>query len=60
MGRFKIIACINNIHALGKENELLYHIPNDLKNFKRLTLDNVVIMGRKTYQSLPDIFLPWL
>ena len=54
MTKFKIIACINQKNALGKEGKLLYHIGNDLANFKRMTIGNVVIMGRKTYESLPN------
>lgn len=50
---FKIIACINKNRCIGKQGELLYHIGNDLANFKRMTNGNVVIMGRKTYESLP-------
>ena len=49
---FKIIACINQKRALGKDGKLLYTIKNDLLNFKRQTLGNVVIMGRKTFESI--------
>lgn len=51
---FKIIACINQRNALGKDGKLLYHIGNDMANFKRMTLSNVVIMGRSTFESLPN------
>ncbi len=51
---FKIIACINQRNALGKNGKLLYHIGNDMANFKRMTLNNVVIMGRSTFESLPN------
>ena len=54
MTKFKIIACINQKKALGKDGKLLYHIGNDLANFKRMTVGNVVVMGRKTYESLPN------
>lgn len=47
-----IVACTKN-GAIGRNNELLYHLKEDLKNFKKLTTDNVVIMGRKTVESLP-------
>lgn len=50
---FKIIACINEKRVIGKEGKLLYHIKNDLANFKGMTVGNVVIMGRKTFESLP-------
>ena len=51
---FKIIACINKKRVIGKEGKLLYTIKNDLINFKRMTIGNVVIMGRKTFESLPN------
>jgi dihydrofolate reductase len=39
-------------HVIGKGNELLWHIPDDLKHFKVLTLGHPVIMGRKTFESV--------
>ena len=51
---FYIIACINRNLTLGNKGELLYHIKNDLANFKRLTEHNIVIMGKTTYESLPN------
>lgn len=54
MAKFKIIACINQKRVLGNEGKLLYHIGNDMANFKRQTLNSVVIMGRKTFESLPN------
>lgn len=51
--RFKIVACINHALALGNEGKLLFHIASDLQNFKSITLGGVVIMGSKTYESLP-------
>ena len=50
---FIILACINQVNALGKDNKLLYHIGNDMKNFKAQTMGNVVVMGRNTFESLP-------
>ena len=44
--------------GIGKDNELLWHIPEDLKRFKRLTSGNTVIMGKKTWESLPRRPLP--
>ena len=54
MTNFKIIACINKNNALGKDGKLIYRIGNDMANFKRFTLGNVVIMGRSTFESLPN------
>lgn len=56
--RIKLIACINQVNALGKDNNLLYHISSDLANFKRLTMGGVLIMGKNTYESLPKKPLP--
>ena len=48
-----IIAAIEEkSRAIGRGNELLWRIPEDLKRFRRLTLGNTVIMGRKTFESL--------
>lgn len=40
--------------GIGKDNNLLVSIPSDMKNFRALTIGNVVIMGRKTFESLPN------
>ena len=52
------VVAVDENWGIGSNNELLAHIPEDLKNFKRLTEHNVVIMGRKTYESLPVKPLP--
>ena len=52
------IVAFDKNYAIGSNNNLLTHIPDDLKNFKKLTKNNVVIMGRKTYDSLPSKPLP--
>jgi dihydrofolate reductase len=49
-----LIACINRDSALGKDNQLLYRFPNDLKRFKELTSNHEVVMGRKTYESIGE------
>lgn len=41
--------------AIGKKNALLWHVPEDLKRFKQLTLGHPVVMGRKTFESIVDI-----
>lgn len=53
-----IIAAIGKNRELGKDNKLLWHIPEDMKRFKDLTTGQVVIMGRKTFESLPQKFRP--
>ena len=47
-----IIAACSKNRVIGKDNQLLWHLPEDLKRFKNLTLGNPVVMGRKTYQSI--------
>jgi dihydrofolate reductase len=56
--QISIIVAIAQNNAIGKNNELLWHIPNDLKRFKKLTSGHNIIMGKKTYQSLPFRPLP--
>lgn len=48
-----IIVAIAENFAIGKNNDLLWHIPEDLKRFKKITTGHKVIMGKKTYLSLP-------
>lgn len=49
-----LIAAIAKNRAIGNNGKLLCHIPEDLKRFKKLTENNIIIMGRKTYDSLPN------
>lgn len=48
-----MIACVGKNLELGKNNGLIWHLPNDLKFFKQTTLNKTVIMGRRTFESLP-------
>ena len=48
-----LIAAIGENNELGKDNDLLWHLPNDFKRFKKLTSHHFLIMGRKTFESLP-------
>lgn len=50
-----IIVAVANDNVIGKDNTLIWHLPNDLKYFKELTTGNTIIMGRKTFESLPCI-----
>ena len=50
--KLSIIAAIGPNRELGKDNKLLWHIPEDLERFKKLTQNHAVIMGRKTFESL--------
>ena len=53
-----IIAAVAKNGAIGFENKLIYWLPNDLKRFKQLTTGHTVVMGRKTFESLPKGALP--
>ena len=48
-----LIAAASENNALGKDNQLIWHLSEDLKRFKRLTQGHAVIMGRKTFESMP-------
>ena len=48
-----MIAAVAENNALGKNNDLLWHLPNDFKRFKLLTSGHHIIMGRKTFESFP-------
>lgn len=58
MSKLTIIAAIDRQMAIGFENKLLFWLPNDLKRFKALTTGNTILMGRKTFESLPKGALP--
>lgn len=48
-----LIAAVGNNNSLGKDNKLLWHLPDDFKHFKESTMGYPMLMGRKTYESLP-------
>jgi len=50
-----LIAAVGNNNELGKDNGLLWHLPDDFKRFKELTSGHYIIMGRKTFESLPKM-----
>jgi len=53
-----IIVAISEDYGIGKDNELLWHISEDLRRFKKLTLGKTIVMGKKTWESLPRKPLP--
>ena len=53
-----IIAATNNLNFIWKNNDLLYKIPKDLEYFKKITMDKSIVMGHKTFLSLPNWPLP--
>ena len=51
---FKLVACVDKNFGLGYKNNLLFKIPADLKNFRRLTLNHTIIFGRRTLETFPN------
>ena len=58
MNNLSAIVVIAENSAIGKNNDLLCHLPADLKHFKELTMGHTIIMGRRTFESLPKGALP--
>ena len=50
-----LIAAVDRQLGIGKDNDLLCHISADLKRFKALTMNHTMLMGRKTFESLPGV-----
>lgn len=50
---FTIIVAVGNNGEIGKNNSLLWNLPDDLKFFKKITMNSKIVMGRKTFESLP-------
>lgn len=53
-----LIVAVASNNAIGKQQDLLCYLPNDLKRFKAITLGHTIVMGRRTYESLPKGALP--
>ncbi|MBQ9073819.1 MAG: dihydrofolate reductase [Muribaculaceae bacterium] len=58
MTQISIIVAITRDNAIGRGGDLLYHISEDLKRFKAITMGHPIIMGRKTFESFPNGALP--
>jgi dihydrofolate reductase len=58
MSEIVIIAAVAKNRVIGKDNQLIWNIPEDMAHFKALTAGHTVIMGRKTWESLPPRFRP--
>ncbi len=56
--KIALIVVVDENNGIGKNNKLLCHLPADLKHFKELTTGHSIIMGRKTFESLPNGPLP--
>ncbi|MCZ8022677.1 MAG: dihydrofolate reductase [Cyclobacteriaceae bacterium] len=53
-----LIAALSKNNVIGKNNDLPWHLPNDMKYFMQTTKGHCVLMGRKNYESLPEKFRP--
>lgn len=53
--KISIIVAMAENHAIGKDNQLLWHIPEDLQRFKKITMGHPIIMGRKTFESIGKV-----
>ena len=53
--RLSLILAMAENRVIGRDNDLPWRLPADLKRFKRLTLDHTIVMGRKTFESLPKL-----
>lgn len=56
--KVSLIAAVAENGAIGKDNDLIWKLPSDLKFFRNTTIGHVVIMGRKNYDSIPDKWRP--
>lgn len=53
-----LIVCVDSEFGIGKSNQLPWYVPEDLKHFKNITNGHTVVMGRKTWESIPEKFKP--
>lgn len=56
--KVKLIVAVDSNNGIGKNNNLPWHLPADMKFFKETTVGSVVVMGRKNYESIPERFRP--
>ncbi len=54
-----IIVAVDRDHGIGKDNDLMWHLPDDMKFFKETTKGHIVVMGRKNWDSIPSKFRPF-
>lgn len=54
----KLIVAMDLERGIGKNNDLMWHLPSDMRFFKETTLNQIVVMGRKNFDSIPEKFRP--
>lgn len=56
--KVSLIVAMDKNRGIGKNNDLMWHLPNDMRFFKETTAHQIVVMGRKNYDSIPDKYRP--
>lgn len=56
--KIALIVAMDNYRGIGKNNDLMWHLPLDMRFFKETTSGNIVVMGRKNYESIPKKYRP--
>ena len=56
--KVSLIVAMDLDRGIGRDNDLMWHLPNDMKFFKETTQDHIVVMGRKNYDSIPEKYRP--
>ena len=52
--KVSLIVAVSENDVIGKDNDLIWHLPNDMRFFKKTTMGHHVIMGRKNFESIPQ------
>ncbi|MGY8927632.1 MAG: dihydrofolate reductase, partial [Flavobacteriales bacterium] len=53
-----LIVAMDKARGIGRNNDLMWHLPNDMKFFKETTVGHAVVMGRKNFESIPEKYRP--
>ena len=56
--KVSLIVAMDKNRGIGKNNDLMWHLPNDMRFFKETTAHHLVVMGRKNYDSIPEKYRP--
>jgi len=56
--KVSLIVAMDKNRGIGKNNDLMWHLPNDMRFFKETTAHHIVVMGRKNYDSIPEKYRP--
>ena len=58
MTKVSLIVAMDKNRGIGRDNDLMWHLPNDMRFFKETTENQIVVMGRKNYDSIPEKYRP--